>query len=178
MHQPANPTYAKVLLFSLFALSFTGCASFDFPSLDLSPDGTKYVSGGGGGEFNGFDETMDETVYNKVREAQANNAIVFQVQGDSDASRVLPLPPDGKSVFVSTLLTQSGAVKKMGGVAPILYRSSPQSIGGVRMAVKMSPGGKTVVPESDYALRPGDRVYVQRSAGIDMKNLFSATLGI
>ncbi|TWU41969.1 hypothetical protein [Novipirellula artificiosorum] len=165
------------LMLSLWVISFAGCTTLNLPGFNLSPDGTKYVSSGAGGEFNGFDETMTETIYQKVRQAQAENAIVFQVGGNEDACKVLPLPPEGKSVFVSTLLTQTGVLNKIGGVDVTLYRSSPQSIGGVRMEVEMAEGGRIVRPESDYALRPGDRVFIERALGTKVGGLLNTALG-
>jgi len=168
---------------ALLMLFATGCSSFKMPSINLpgsglSPDGTKYVSNSTGSDYKGFDETMTETVYQRVREAAANHAIVLQIDGNREGSRVLPLPADGRSVFVSTLLSQSGVVEEIGGVKVILYRSSPQTIGGVKLDVKMSEGGKTVLPESDYALHPGDRVFVTKKPLEMMNGLVSAALGI
>ena len=187
IQQSTNSEYlgglAKVMAMAVLVTFATGCSSFKMPSINLpgsglSPDGTKYVSNSTGSDYKGFDETMTETVYQRVREAAANHAIVLQIDGNREGSRVLPLPADGRSVFVSTLLSQSGVVEEIGGVKVILYRSSPQTIGGVKLDVKMSEGGKTVLPESDYALHPGDRVFVTKKPLEMMNGLVSAALGL
>ncbi|WP_146599475.1 hypothetical protein [Novipirellula aureliae] len=187
MQRPTNlerlsglTTVMSMAILTIFA---TGCTSFNLPGIHLpgagtSPDGTKYVSNSTGADYKGFDETMTETVYQRVREAAANNAIVLQVDGNREESRVLPLPADGRSVFVSSLLTQSGVVEEIGGVKVVLYRSSPQTIGGVKLDVKMSEGGKTVLPESDYALHPGDRIFVAKKPIVLMDGLLTSALGL
>lgn len=99
-------------------------------------------------------------VYQRIKQAKSQHAVVLQVAGDSEPIRVLPLPPDGRPVFVSDLLEQTGVFKRFGRVQAELFRDSPTDFRGVRMAVQLDQGSR-VRPESDYALRPGDRLRVQ-----------------
>lgn len=112
--------------------------------------------------------TFNEEVYRKVREAKANDSIVLQIIGDRTPVRVLPLPPasgsnpQGQSVFVSTLLKQTGVDERFGRLEAVLYRHSPESVEGLRMEVQFADhGAGDVRPESDYALRAGDRLVVR-----------------
>tara|TARA_R110002049_G_scaffold2750_8_gene22139 strand:- start:50543 stop:50971 length:429 start_codon:yes stop_codon:yes gene_type:complete len=116
--------------------------------------------------------------FKRVAQAKSQNAIVLHVPGDAEPMRVLPLPGDGQSVFVSDLLRQSGVQQKIGRVQAVLYRSSPQSINGIRMAVNMAPDGKTVRPESDYALRAGDRLEVAEAPPRPLNGMFTTILGL
>ena len=88
------------------------------------------------------------------------------------------LPGDGQSVFVSDLLRQSGVQRKIGRVRAVLYRSSADSINGIRMAVNMAPDGKSVRPESDYALRAGDRLEVGEAPPRPLNGMFTSILGL
>lgn len=119
-----------------------------------------------------------EEMYYKVREAAATNAVVLEVLGDKQRLRVLPLPADGKAVFVSNLLNDTGVLEKLGTVDAVLYRDSPQSIGGIRMDVKMTSSYDAVRPESDYALRPGDRLQVRKVEFAALNQLIGSTLGL
>ena len=98
--------------------------------------------------------------------------------GDKQPIRVLPLPPEGQSVFVSTLLNDTGVLEKLGTIDATLYRNSPHTIGGIRMEVKMTPGHNAVRPESDYALRPGDRLHVRKVEHAALTSLVSGVLGL
>lgn len=100
--------------------------------------------------------------YQKVREARATNSVVLEIQDDSEPIRMLPLPPPGKSVFVSSLLKDTGVLSKMGSIDVELMRAAANSIDGLKMEVKMSEDHNSVRPESDYALQPGDRIRVRK----------------
>jgi hypothetical protein len=113
-------------------------------------------------------------LYRKVQQASSQNAIVLQVLGDDAPVRVLPLPPDGKSVFVSDLLVQTGVLAKLESIEATLFRNSAEALGGVRMEVKMSPEGDEVRPESDYALQPGDRLRVNKRQFNSLEQLLKA----
>ncbi|QDV46521.1 hypothetical protein Enr13x_64300 [Stieleria neptunia] len=121
------------------------------------------------------DAGMTEEAYHKIREAKAQNAIVLQVAEDEQPVRVLPLPPGQKSVFVSELLTQTGVLRKLGGVQATLYRPSPDSISGVRMEIQFADDG-TVDPTTDYGLRPGDRVQIQKKTTTAIESLVNMAL--
>lgn len=106
-------------------------------------------------------------VYQRIREAKSQNSIVLQVAGDSTPIRVLPLPPDGRAVFVSDLLQQTGVLDKLGHVRATLYRNTPQAPSGIPMEVRFDESSGAVRPEADYALQAGDRLKVvkeERSA--------------
>lgn len=117
-------------------------------------------------------------MYKKVREAKAQNSIVLQIAGAEPPIRVLPLPPEGQSVFVSDLLNQTGVVKELGRIDATLYRDAPGMPAGIKMAVKMSHDHEQVRPESDYSLRAGDRLSIQKARAPAMNGLLSGLLGI
>jgi len=119
-------------------------------------------------------------VYQRVREAKAQNSIVLQVAGDSAPVRVLPLPPDDRAVFVSDLLKQTEIQDKVGPMRVTLYRASDGSPMGVPMEVKFTARGGSVRPDSDYALKAGDRLRIlkdERSVLAGMLNQFFPTAG-
>lgn len=99
--------------------------------------------------------------FQKIKQAKRENAVILQVQGDPEPVRILPLPQDGESVFVSDLLKQTGVFRKFGRVHAELYRDSTNLMDGVRMRVDIQ-GGDRITPGTDYALRPGDRLLVRR----------------
>lgn len=101
-------------------------------------------------------------VAQRIREAKAQNSVVIQVADDSVPIRVLPLPADGESVFVSDLLTQTGVAEKLGRMQATLYRANPSTPMGVPMEVRFSPKDGSVRPECDYALQPGDRLKIMK----------------
>jgi hypothetical protein len=116
------------------------------------------------------DGSMTMQAHQKIQEAKAQNAIVLQVAGDEQPIRVLPLPPGGRSVFVSELLTQTGVLRRLGAVDASLYRPSKESISGIKMEVKFAEDG-SVDPASDYGLRPGDRVQVRAKTNSPIQKL-------
>ncbi|MEL6894637.1 MAG: hypothetical protein AAFP90_00850 [Planctomycetota bacterium] len=101
-------------------------------------------------------------VLRKVQEAKGRNALVLQVDGDSQPVRILPMPPDGKPVYVSDLIKQTGLQKRFGRMNADLFRASTENPGGIRMKVEFLRGSSNVRPESDYALRSGDRLRVRK----------------
>lgn len=139
----------------------------------------KKDNAGPGGEF-ALRESDSADVFKRVREAKSQNSVVVQVASDSAPVRVLPLPPDGRSVFVSDLLTQTGLQDKMGPMRVTLYRASSQSPMGIPMEVKFTTRGGDVRPEADYAIQAGDRIRISkddRSAWGEMLNQFLPTSG-
>lgn len=98
--------------------------------------------------------------FRKIKQAKRENAVILQVEGDEQPVRILPLPQDGQSVFVSDLLAQTGVFRKFGRVQAELYRDSSNLMDGVRMKVDIRDGDK-ITPGTDYALRPGDRLLVR-----------------
>ncbi len=179
MHPKTHSSLQRMgwLSLAMMAAGMTGCSSFNLPQLptfSLNQSEPKYISVDSGVELQG---ATSEELYHKVRQARAQNSIVLQVIGDETPVRVLPLPPGEKSVFVSNLLTQTGVQRKLGAVDAVLFRHSPDTIGGIRMVVKMSSDKRTVRPESDYALRAGDRLRVEKAASPGLQELIQMTLG-
>lgn len=175
-------------LFSTSAMKFpsmSGFASRPIPSqMELQAN---YVPVGStatlpSGSFN-------QEVYQSVRNAKANNSIVLQVLDDDVPIRILPLPSPGtgandgsasggRSVFVSTLLAQTGVMRKLGKAQAALYRPSPDNYEGVRMDVLFAEHStEQVRPESDYALRPGDRLVIRKDDRMGMSSLIDYALG-
>ncbi len=152
-----------------------GCSNFA-PGVFSYPGDSSSLSAVGPGVA--LPNADSEAVYHKVREAAAQNSVVLEVVGNKQTLRVLPLPPEGQSVFVSTLLNDTGVLAKLGTIEATLYRNSPHAMGGVRMDVKMSPGQDAVSPESDYALRAGDRLQVRKAEYVALSNLIDATIGL
>jgi hypothetical protein len=128
--------------------------------------------------FDGGQTSVSKQVYYAVRQAKAENGVVLQVIGDEIPARVLPLPADTKTVYVSELLTQTGVLQKLESVNATLFRYANDSIGGIPMEVKMADDGDSVRPESDYALQAGDRLMVSKAPHPAMKVLVNAVLGL
>jgi len=114
-------------------------------------------------------------VFKRVREAKSQNSVVVQVIGDSTPVRVLPLPPEEHSVFVSDLLKQTGLQESFGPMRVTLYRTNSQAPMGIPMEVKFTARGGDVRPEADYAIQAGDRIRISkddRTAWGEMLNQF------
>lgn len=170
---PHRHAFAVVLIVGLSTL--TGCTTLKLSSSSFSFG--KEESNYKVGELQ-LEPSASEKVYRAVQQSRSQNAIVLQILGDSSPVRVLPLPPGESSVFVSDLLKQSGVTKKLGSIEATLFRNSSEAIGGIPMEVKMGPDGRSVRPESDYALRAGDRLRVQEAPSPAMKSLVNALLGL
>lgn len=181
-----------VLLGVTSLIGSTGCTSLRVPSaqgLDLmSPSsiqlpgfrknkGTTYSMADGSVPAQSFSPSgsLTEEAYQKIREAQTQNAVVLQVAGDPEPVRLLPLPEGNRSVFVSELLTQTGVTRKFGAIEATLFRPSPESITGVRMDIRFADGGK-IDPATDYGLQPGDRVQVRRKTTSTWKSVVNLVL--
>ncbi|MEM9589687.1 MAG: hypothetical protein AAGA03_20560 [Planctomycetota bacterium] len=156
-----------LVLAALACLIGTGCSSIQIPVF-MPPNNDRYQPVGG---QVALDSDASLARYQKVREAKERGAIVLEVVGDETPFRVLPLPPEGRSVFVSTLLKQTGVQQKLGGIEATLYRNTSDSLSGVRMEVTMSETKDEVMPETDYALQPGDRLQVRESQFSPLKML-------
>lgn len=166
------------LSLAVLATCLSGCSSFKLPSFNafgLSNSKPKYVGLQPGFES---DVALSQEIYNKVREARAQNSIVLQIVGDESPVRVLPLPPEQKSVFVSDLLNQTGVQNKLGAIDVVLYRHATGTIGGIRMEVKMANDKRSVRAESDYALHAGDRLRVEKAPHPGLEKLIRTTLGL
>ena len=64
-------------------------------------------------------------------------------------------------VTVQTALQRSGAIEKFRSMDIMVYRVVEDSGRGLKMPVVYTPRKKSVLPEQDYALHPGDRVVIQ-----------------
>jgi hypothetical protein len=113
------------------------------------------------GEF-ALQSSDSADVFKRVREAKSQNSVVVQVVGDNNPVRVLPLPPDDRSVFVSDLLKQTGLRDKIGPMRVTLYRANSHSPMGIPMEVKFTTRGGDVRPDADYALQAGDRIRITK----------------
>jgi hypothetical protein len=175
---PLHSPRLMLISFAVILATATGCTSLHVPDLPSMP----FVNPESD-EYRPIDTSLPmqrsdpEQIYHSVRQARAENGIVLQVAEDEIPVRVLPLPPGQKSVFVSDLLKQTGVQEKLKTIQATLYRHSNDSIGGIPMEVKMSRDGRSIKPESDYALRAGDRLKVQKY-NPTMKLLFSSILGL
>lgn len=177
---------------------FSGSA-FRFPSMPGMMSGSSPSSSNQlanyvpvGANTNLPSTTFTQEAYESVRNAKANNSIVLQVLGDDVPIRVLPLPPSSASaagcdanmggaaaptVYVSTLLQQTGVMGQLGKCQAALYRPAPNSLDGIRMDVLFSPhDSEQVRPESDYALRPGDRLVIGKDTRAGLDNLLDMLL--
>ena len=157
----------------VLAVTSTGCTTLKLPA--LTTNGPNYQNVESGVPLG---SSESEQVYHSVKQSRTQNAIVLQVVGAKKPVRILPLPADGRSVFLSDLIKQSGVTKRLGSIQPTLFRSSPDSIVGLPMDVKMASDGKSIRPESDYALRAGDRIRVQKAASPAMRGLLQTLMGI
>lgn len=175
------------------ALCSTGCSMLKIPSLStlsgMSPPPVPEMTaptspplGADQGTFPGAlpgagaPSSAMESVYYATRQAKAQGGIVLHVQGADPPVRVLPLPDDGRTVYVSQLISQSGVDEKLGRFDATLFRHSPMTIGGLRMDCKMSSDGKQIRAECDYALKPGDRVRVRKASGGGLGGLVDLVL--
>lgn len=104
--------------------------------------------------------SQEAAQFDRVAQAAQHNAVVLQIAGAEKPVRVLPLPADGRPVYVSDLLRQSGLSRQFPQMQARLYRNSTEAIGGIRMGIDFRPGTNQVAPEHDYCLRPGDRLEV------------------
>lgn len=120
---------------------------------------------------------MTEAVYYAVKRAKSENGVVLQVVGDNHPVRVLPLPDDERTVYVSELLSQTGVLEALGYVEATLFRASSESISGVRMEIKMERSKDSVQPSSDYALQAGDRLMVSKAANPAIEMLLNGIVG-
>ncbi len=170
---PISKRLAQLVVLSMLAIGSTGCQTFNLDkAFSLHGNDERYV-----GLEPAFAGDQAEEIYHKVRQAAASNSIVLNVIGDSEV-RVLPLPPGQKSVFVSNLLKDTGVLKKLGTIDAVMYRHSKDTIGGIRMNVQMTNDKRTVRPESDYALKPGDRLEVRKATHPTIDKLIEMAIGV
>lgn len=146
---PNRSLFTLTALATALVVTGTGCNMLDMRS-----------KSGGNPEMTSSREV--EEVFRKLREAQNQNSVLLQVVGDTTPLRVLPLPPDNRTVFVSELLEQTGIREKFGMLEATVYRADRKVPGGVPMEVRFNNDG-TVQPQYDYHLQPGDRIRVAKA---------------
>ena len=194
-----EPSISLLLLSLVIISAAPGCSLFAVPNVNLPKGLNSFLPGGAssesryvpvGQDVNLQSGSFTQDVYQAVRKAKQTNSIVLQVYEDTEALRVLPLPSTDVSnitgsntgatggIFVSTLLKQTGVLKKYGKVQVAVFRPSPASFDGVRMDVMFAPGSnREIRPESDYALRPGDRIVVRKDSSMSFDSLFDFAIG-
>ncbi|QDT02725.1 hypothetical protein K227x_11030 [Rubripirellula lacrimiformis] len=170
-------TGAIVAWASLVMLT-TGCSTIHIPSSPFSHPSSELDGYAGMEGVPQLPSTEAEEVYNAVRQARSQGGIVLHVPGDSPPTRVLPLPTDGRSVYISNLLKQTGVQKKLGTIEATLFRHSATSIAGIPLECKMDDDAYSVRPEFDYALQPGDRLRVKKATHPAIQGFVNAMLGM
>lgn len=165
------------LVLVLVVVTATGCAQFQIPGTPFQHPSSEH------GDYRGLEgvpslpESEAELVYQGVRQARAQGGVVLHVPGDEPPVRVLPLPTDGRSVYVTNLLKDTGVKKKLGTIDATLFRHSAASIAGIPLEVRMTRDGQSVKPECDYALQPGDRLRVEKASSAAISGLADMVLG-
>lgn len=154
---------------------FSGCTPLQVPRTPFqSQPSSDYRKHGVGMAADG---SMNKGTYYAVKQARAENGVVLQVIGEKPQARVLPLPSGENTAYVSELLTQTGVIQKLGHIEATLYRSSPDSIAGIPMEIKLGRSKDNIQPSSDYALQAGDRLVVDKATNPALQMLFDGLLG-
>ncbi|WP_153556693.1 hypothetical protein [Roseimaritima sediminicola] len=162
--------FAHTLPLALALLaSSTGCTLVQSPGKRALSDATGSPLAGNA-SLEQLQAGGSTEVFQRIKQAKKQNSIVLQIEGDAQPIRVLPLPPEGKTVYVSDLLDQTEVGSLFGGMQVRVFRDSKTQMDGVRMDVQME--GKEVRPESDYALRPGDRIQIRKHETTLLQRLF------
>ena len=177
--QNTASTFRKIAVAGILLIAgSTGCTSLKLPEFNAGAFGSQKSPVYEHSDPTGAWGTSDaEQAYHAVRQAKNQQAIVLHLPGAKKPIRLIPLPQNGQTVYVSSLLTQAGVSDKLGPVDATLFRASSESIGGLRMDVKMASNGREVRPESDYALRPGDRLVVVKALSPAMRDIVDTVLG-
>lgn len=140
----------------------TGCASLAlFPGTENESDVESEPR---------LNESPEAAMFRAVQTARQTNSIVLQVEGADKPMRVIPLPTDGKTVFMNDLLRQTGLKSRYNSLDIVLFRSSGTEMDGVKMAVTFDKSGR-VNTGTDYALRPGDRITVRKVLNSTIQNV-------
>ncbi len=174
--RPSSSSLSLALL-TLASLVFSGCSTIRLPASPFDHPASQ------AGDYSGMEGVPElptseaEQIYRGVREARASGGMILHLPGEKEPVRVLPLPPDGRSVYVSNLLKQSGVQKKFGNVEATLYRHSSASINGIPLECRMSRDGDSVRPECDYALQAGDRLSVRKATHPAIQGLINGIIG-
>ncbi len=156
LHRISGPLIVAVCC----CLLSTGCASLAmFPAASEEPASAPALR-----------ESPEAAMYRAIQTARQTGAIVVQIEGAEKPLKVLPLPTDGSTVFVSSLIRQMDLKRRFRGLDITLFRSTGQVMDGVKMAVTFDKSGR-VTTGTDYALRPGDRVTVRRQLHSAMQSI-------
>jgi hypothetical protein len=71
-----------------------------------------------------------------------------------------------ENMTVQTALVRSGATRRYRNMEIAILRTVEGTGYPLRMVVRYSPAQRMVVPEEDYALLPGDRIYIKPGTGL------------
>ena len=178
---PASTTIVTTTIVTATMVSLVvlgGCSAISLPKSLSGTAFSKVEKSPYSNVESGFqaDPSLAERLYYDVRTARGQNSIVLQVVGDEVPIRILPLPPDGRSVLISQLLRETGVQQRIGAIEATLFRYNPAVIGGMEMEVRTNEG-KSIRPEYDYALQPGDRIRVGRRTGSALAELLGGVAG-
>lgn len=125
-----------------------------------------------------LEASHDVATYQQIAAARRGNNVVLQVEGDEQTFRVLPLPNTGHPVFLSDLLDQTGLTNTFGRMAVDVYRNSADTVDGIKMGVDFHPDTGEMMPTSDYALRPGDRIAVAQDKAPLGRGMLNKLIGL
>jgi hypothetical protein len=103
--------------------------------------------------------TTDPLLGQGAVSAAAKNAVLIYLQGSKEP-KLFPLPPPGQTVLLSGLCKQTDLLSVFGSSEISLWRQTPEAPSGAKLQVRFTRKGD-IDPLTDYALRPGDRIFVQ-----------------
>lgn len=157
-------THLLSFLLTAASVSLSGCATLNLSPAEEAPETEAALT-----------ESPEVAMFRAVQMARQNHSIVLQVRGVEKPLRVIPLPEDGATVFMSDLVRQSGLSSKFGSMDITLFRSSEQELDGVKMAVTVDKSGR-VNTGTDYALRAGDRIVIRRGVNTAISGVLDGIL--
>lgn len=71
-----------------------------------------------------------------------------------------------ENMTVQTALEKSGAIRRYRNMDVAIERTVEETGQPLRMVVQFWPAKRSVAPEQDYALIPGDRIVVEQASGL------------
>ena len=81
-----------------------------------------------------------------------------------------------ESLTVQDALQAAGATKKYRRMNVDVYRQVPGKIGGLKMPVEYRTATKTVRPEQNYAIHPGDRIVIRPNTETTIERLVDSVM--
>lgn len=112
-------------------------------------------TGGGCASFN--PDPLDMFGMKKKVPLDPAKSVVVDIQSERGESNVVPLAHED-TMLVQTALVKSGATKRFGKMNVSLVRQRPDGKGPYKMDLKYDSAKRTMSPDTDYALLPGDKV--------------------